>query len=184
MASTNRTRPNQAPEPTTSGSERPGRSPGEAADGWWRERLAGIVNARKSRVSERLKAVAETVRRAGEPLHEEPFSKLGGYTDGAARTIERVATGLRERDVEELAEDVRGFARSRPIVFLGAGLAAGLIAGRFLKSSGDASPRAARAAGARAQQRKRNDRGRRPEAAQDVTPAQAMEDSGVRGRRR
>jgi hypothetical protein len=179
MASTTRTRQNQAPEPTTSGSERPGRSPAEAQDGWWRERLAGVVNARKSRVSERLEAVAETVRRAGEPLHSEPFSKLGGYADGAARTIDRVATGLRNRDVEELADDLRGFAKSRPVAFLGAGLAAGLIAGRFLKSSGDAAREAARSAGARAQR----GRGPRPTAAQGVVRAQAMENSGVRGRR-
>jgi hypothetical protein len=102
-----------------------------------RDRVTSVLNARKSRVSDRLAEVAETMRRVGEPLRDQPFSKLGGYADGAARTIERVATGLRDRDVDQLAQDVRGFARRRPAAFVGAGLAAGLIMARFLKSSGD-----------------------------------------------
>lgn len=135
MPSTSRTGARETLEPTTSGNERPARA-ADGGEGWWRERVTGVVNARKSRVSESLEAVAETVKRAGEPLHGEPFSKLGTYADEAATTIERVAAGLRERDLDELAEDVRGFARSRPALFVGAGLAVGLAAGRFLKSSG------------------------------------------------
>jgi hypothetical protein len=104
-----------------------------------KDRVTGVLNARKSRVSEGLETVAEAVRRVGEPLHDEPFSKLGGYADNAARTIERVATRLRERELDELTEDLRGFARKRPAVFVGAGLAAGLVAARFLKSSGERS---------------------------------------------
>jgi len=136
MASGNRTGPNVTLEPTTSGKERSAATPAGAGDGWWRERITGVVNARKERVSDRLGAVAETVRKVGAPLRDEPFSKLGAYTDEAARAIERVATGLRDRDVDELAEDVRGFARSRPAAFVGTGLAVGLVAGRFLRSSG------------------------------------------------
>jgi hypothetical protein len=141
MASTSRTGTHETSEPTTSGSERPARAATDRGDGWWRERVIGVVNARKSRVSDSLETVAETVKRAGEPLHDEPFSKLGAYADVAAGAIERVAVGLRERDVDELAEDVRGFARSRPALFLGAGLVAGLAAGRFLRSSSEAVPR-------------------------------------------
>jgi hypothetical protein len=103
--------------------------------------------------------VAETVRRVGEPLHGEPFTRLGRYADGAARAIDRVAGDLRDRDLDQLAEDVRGFARRRPAVFVGAGIAAGVIAARFLKSSGSgragarlARPRQAATRGAIARQ--------------------------------
>lgn len=138
MASTNRSVPLEPPREATSGNEPPGPSPTDASDGWLKERVSGILNARKSRVSDRLEAVADTVRRVGEPLRDAPF-RLGAYADDAAHTIDRFASGLRERDLDQLTEDVRDFARRRPAAFVGVGLAAGLIASRFLKSSSERS---------------------------------------------
>lgn len=119
--------------------------------GWIQDRVTREFASRKARVSEGLGAVAEAVRRVGQPLHEDPFSRLGSYADEAARTIDQVATGLRERDIDELADDVRGFARRRPGIFIGAGLVAGMVAGRFFRSSVDepAGEGPARRAGAR-----------------------------------
>jgi hypothetical protein len=139
--------PTESNQPTTSGRE--GAREGGRADagrrddglaGWLQRRVTRELSARKNRVSDRLGNVAESVRRASEPLRAEPFPALGGLAENAARRIERVADGLRERELDELAEDVRGFARHRPGAFIGAGLAAGLIAGRFLRSSGPVAP--------------------------------------------
>ncbi len=104
-----------------------------------RGRLNDELNARKDRLTETLGGVAETVRRVGEPLREPPYSSLGEYVDTAAGRIERLATDLRERDVDELARDLGNLARRRPAVFVGATLAAGIVAARFLKSSRSAS---------------------------------------------
>lgn len=180
MASTNRTVPNESQQSATSGNSRPGRRSGEGAEGWLRERVTGVLNARKSRVSDQLEAVADTVRRVGEPLHGEPYDKLGGYADGAARTIERVATGLRDRDLDELAEDVRGFARRQPAVFIGAGLAAGVVAARFLKSSSDHG-NGVRGTQGQGQQRGRPARGA---GAADAGQASGAAATGARGRGR
>ncbi len=107
-----------------------------------RGRLSSELNASKNRVTERLDEVAETVRRMGEPLHQPPYAVLGEYVNDTAGRIERLASDLRERDVEDLAHDLGDLARRRPAAFVGASLAAGIVAARFLKSSsGEATPR-------------------------------------------
>lgn len=100
-----------------------------------RGRVSDELNARKDRLTETLDGVAETVRRVGEPLREPPYAALGEYVDTAAGRLERLATDLRGRDVDELAREVGRFARKRPAAFVGATLVAGIMAARFLKSS-------------------------------------------------
>ncbi len=100
-----------------------------------RGRINDELNARKDRVTESLDGIADTVARMGEPLREPPYSALGEYVDTAAGRIRQLAGGLRERDVDELAHEVGEFARRRPAMFVGATLAAGIVAARFLKSS-------------------------------------------------
>lgn len=101
-----------------------------------RDRLSQELNARKDRASELIESVAGTVRRVGEPLHDQSLGRLGEYTDEAASRLDRIATGLRERDVAELADDVREFGRRHPAAFAAIGFAAGMAAARFLKSTG------------------------------------------------
>ncbi len=100
-----------------------------------RRQVSYEMNTQKNLVTDALDSLADTVRRVGEPLHEAPYSALGGYTEDAAKRIERLAADLRRRDVRQLAREVGEFARRSPAVFVGAGLAAGLLAGRVLKSS-------------------------------------------------
>jgi hypothetical protein len=100
-----------------------------------RDRVSDELNARKTRVSDMLGGVADTVRRFGEPLRDIPIPALGDYADGAADRIEHLATDLRERDVAELAGDIRDLARRRPAIVVGAGFAVGVLAARLLKGS-------------------------------------------------
>lgn len=100
-----------------------------------RGRVSGELNARKNRVTETIDSVAGTIREVGEPLRKLPYPALGDYAEDAAARLERVAKDLRARNVEDLAQDLGELARRRPAVFVGAGLAAGLLAGRFLKSA-------------------------------------------------
>jgi hypothetical protein len=101
-----------------------------------RGRLKTELNARKDRVSGVLDGMAETVRRAGEPLRDRSAA-LGGYADQAADGLKRIADGLRERDVAELASDVEALARRHPGAFVATGFAAGLLAARFLRTSAE-----------------------------------------------
>jgi hypothetical protein len=100
-----------------------------------RGRAIDELNGRKDEVSRTLETVARTMRRAGEPLRDLRYEAPARYADAAAGGLERFAAGLRERDVTELPEEVRGLARRQPTAFVAAGFAVGVLAARFLKSS-------------------------------------------------
>lgn len=108
-----------------------------------RERMASELNVRKDRATEMLDEVAGAVRRMLEPLREPPLAALGDYAEEAASRLERIATGFRDHDVAELADEVRGLARRRPAAFAVATFATGLLAARFLKSTSEPTSAAA-----------------------------------------
>jgi hypothetical protein len=59
---------------------------------------------------------------------------VSGLTQNAADALERVSGALRNRDLNSMVRDLEGFARSQPALFLGAAVASGFLAMRFLKS--------------------------------------------------
>jgi hypothetical protein len=117
-----------------------------------RERVNSELNVRKDRASQMLDDLARAVRRVREPLHDPSLAALGEYADQAAERLEHFASEVRERDVAELADEVRGLARHRPAVFAAATFATGLVAARFLKSTSE--PRAAASAASRPRPRR------------------------------
>jgi hypothetical protein len=100
-----------------------------------RGRISSAMDARKDRAIDSLMGVADAVRRLGDPLQEESYGKAAEYTRKAAERLDDVALYLRERDTQQLIQDLRGFARRQPAVFMGIGFLAGALCGRFLKSS-------------------------------------------------
>jgi hypothetical protein len=100
-----------------------------------RGRISSAMDARKDRAIDSLMGIADAVRRMGDPLQEESYDKAAEYTRKAAERLDEAALYLRERNTQELIQDVRGFARRQPAVFLGIGFLAGAVCARFLKSS-------------------------------------------------
>ena len=66
---------------------------------------------------------------------------LADYAGKAADQLEQFSARLRERDLTELMDDAKRFARRQPALFVGIAFAAGVIAARFLKSSPDGQRR-------------------------------------------
>jgi hypothetical protein len=100
------------------------------------------LSTQKDRAADGITAVIEAVRHTGDQLREKNGT-IAGYADSAVGQLERWSSQLRDRDVSELIDDVGAFARRRPAVFVGGGVALGLLAARFLKSSSTgAMPRA------------------------------------------
>lgn len=60
------------------------------------------------------------------------LTKLAG---SAADGLERLSSDLRNKDVGTMLRDVQSFARDQPVAFFGLTMAAGFLAGRFLKAS-------------------------------------------------
>jgi hypothetical protein len=103
-----------------------------------REQASSRLSSQKDRAADGLTSVVEAVRQTGQQLREKNGG-LASYVDSAAAELERWGSHLRTHDVADIANDIKAFARRRPAMFLGGGVALGLIAARFLKSSGEGS---------------------------------------------
>ena len=92
-----------------------------------------------------LSSVAGAVREVSDKLKQQEQGGIanyaGEYGKKAAEQIEGVTTYLREHDVNQLVDEVEGFARRQPAYFLGAAFLVGFVGVRFLKSSKPSMPK-------------------------------------------
>jgi ElaB/YqjD/DUF883 family membrane-anchored ribosome-binding protein len=102
-----------------------------------RERATQQLSNQKNRATDGLGNIASAVRQSAQPLRDQHHETIASYVGKAADQLEKLSSSLRERDVPELLDDARRFARERPAVFIGASFAAGLMAARFFKSSAE-----------------------------------------------
>lgn len=101
-----------------------------------RNQASSQLTTQKERAAAGLGSVVEAVRQTGQQLRGKNDA-LAGYAESAAAQLEGWSSQLRDRDVSELVDNVKTFARRRPALFLGGGVALGVIAARILKSSGE-----------------------------------------------
>jgi len=94
------------------------------------------LDDRKARASDTLGSIAGAVRGMSQPLRDGGQSGIADYVNKAADGIERWAGDLKRQDVDDALRAAQRFARRQPALFLGAAFTAGLLAARFLKSSG------------------------------------------------
>jgi len=104
-----------------------------------RQTVTTQASSQKDRAVESLTVLAQAVRQTGDQLRSQEQRAVAGYTDTAARYIEQVSSFLRDRDINEMIYDVERYARRNPTTFIGGAFTLGLLAGRFLKSSSQAS---------------------------------------------
>jgi len=90
--------------------------------------------------------LAGALRSAAHELDGEQKASVARVVGRAADGLERLAGTLRSKDLDTIVSDAQTFARREPALFLGAAVAVGFLAVRFLKSGSE--QRAAHAAGA------------------------------------
>ena len=100
-----------------------------------REQVASRLADQKDRAAEGLSGVARALRQTGQQLRDQDQQGVTGYIDRAASQVERISGYLQNSDLGRLVDDVEGFARRQPAMFLGGALVLGLLGARFLKSS-------------------------------------------------
>lgn len=100
-----------------------------------RSQVTTRLDGQKERLVSGLGMVALAVRQTGQQMREQDVGPVAEYADKAAEQVEKVSQYLRRTEVDELIGQAERFARRQPTVFLGGGLALGLLAARFLKSS-------------------------------------------------
>lgn len=92
---------------------------------------------RKDQTAQGLNVVSSAVRDMGDKLRQnDQTSSYAGFVDQAANQVERAASYLRNHDVREIVGAAEDWARRDPALALGGAFVLGLIAARFLKSSG------------------------------------------------
>jgi len=100
-----------------------------------KQQTTALLATRKDQAAGALYTVGHALRQTGQQLREQDQTAIAGYADQAAMQVERVSRYLQDRDMRQLVDDTEGFARQRPVVFVGGALTLGLLAARFLKSS-------------------------------------------------
>ena len=101
-----------------------------------KQTVATQASSRKDQAAESLRMVAQAVRQTGEDLRGRDQAAIAGYADTVAERVEGFSDYLQGREVNQLVGEVERYARQNPALFLGGAFALGLVAARFLKSSG------------------------------------------------
>lgn len=99
------------------------------------EQVKSQLANQKHEAAQRLVPIQTALRETAQQLRKQGQAPVAQYADKTSDQVERFSGYLRETEVDEMVEEARGFARSRPALFLGGALTLGFIGARFLKSS-------------------------------------------------
>jgi hypothetical protein len=104
------------------------------------DRVRQFADDGKSRASDKLEEISRIVEEAAAQIEERLGPQYGGYARRAAEGVSGFAGTLRDREVDELYEDVRAFVRKSPGVAIGAAAAIGFVLVRLAKAGTAGSP--------------------------------------------
>jgi hypothetical protein len=99
------------------------------------EQVKSQLGTQKHRASQRMVPVQSALRETAHQLRSQGQGPMAEYAEKASDQVERFSGYLRETDVDEIIDEVRGVARRRSALFVGGAAALGFLATRFLKSS-------------------------------------------------
>lgn len=99
-----------------------------------KERAEQVAETQKEAGTSHVRTLATAVHGAAREL-EQGMPRLASSVHGVARTIEDTAESVRNKNVDELVEDLGRYAREQPGLVFGGAVVAGIVLSRFLKSS-------------------------------------------------
>ena len=97
-------------------------------------RIREAADQGKGKTSDALEELSRIVEEAAESIEERLGPQFSPAARRAAEAVSGLATTLRERDVDQLYEDVAGFVRRSPAVAVGIAAALGFVAVRLVKA--------------------------------------------------
>ncbi|MGH6901390.1 MAG: hypothetical protein ACREIR_01465 [Geminicoccaceae bacterium] len=100
-----------------------------------RQRARSAATDQKNVAASRMEGIAHALRTASDDLQTRGQPTFAEYSRHMADGLESMAESLGRRDVDDLVGSVEGFARARPVAFLGGAVVAGFALARFMKSS-------------------------------------------------
>lgn len=99
-----------------------------------REQATTRVDDQKVRAADGLVGFADALNQVSSSMRDQNPA-VANFADTAATRLESFATTIRDKDVNELMNEVEDLARRQPALFIGGAFLAGVFAARFLKSS-------------------------------------------------
>ena len=97
-----------------------------------------MVDDATARAETEARRAADAASAASEEF--QPGTPQPQATDYVADAMNQVAGAIQDTDLDQATRQVARFARENPVLFLGGAALLGFAAGRFLKSSGPATP--------------------------------------------
>lgn len=101
-----------------------------------KQRASSLFDSQKSSAVSEVNQLADALRRVGGEMQDSRFA--GSLINMAADKLQSLGSGIENRGLDELKDDVERFARRNPAAFIGGALVLGVMAARFLKSHGRA----------------------------------------------
>jgi hypothetical protein len=103
-------------------------------------KTSDVLTEQKSNLTSGLSTVAQSIRQVSNNLRntteENKVGKLTAqYGTDFAGQIDRLSRYVESAELQDLADDLKGFARRQPALFLGGAFTLGLLLARFLKTS-------------------------------------------------
>jgi ElaB/YqjD/DUF883 family membrane-anchored ribosome-binding protein len=138
---TTRTRSDGRTSETTSGRTSPGQGTADlgqtAGDvaGEAGRALEQKASQGMTQVGDTLRGVAQAARQTGDNIASEQ-PQIGRYLTTAATKLDEAATYVTEHEPAELIDRAQVMARRQPALVIGAGMLAGVVIGRLLKTAG------------------------------------------------
>lgn len=102
------------------------------------EQVFAFAAQGKDRITESLDGIAKYVGDIAAQVEEKLGPQYGGYAKQAADAVSGISSSLRDKDVEELFDEARGYVRKSPAVAIGAAAAAGFLISRLVKAGSEA----------------------------------------------
>lgn len=99
------------------------------------EEVRATAGSYKQVAAGQVGSVAQALRQAANSLNEQNQSGVAQYIERAAEGVERFAQSLDERDLADLATQMRDIVQRQPALFIGGAVTLGFFAARFIKSS-------------------------------------------------
>jgi hypothetical protein len=118
------------------------------------DRVRSFADDGKTRASESLDELSRAVEEAAQMIDERMGEQYGDYARRAAEAVSTFSTNLRERDVDDIYEDVAGYVRKSPGVAIGVAAIVGFTLVRLVRAGLEQPERGEGGSGGKTRKRK------------------------------
>jgi hypothetical protein len=114
--------------------ERAREAASEAGDAAWQQ-AHGQFEQQSGRAAEQGENLAAALRRMADEFEQQNQPMFSSYANSFAQYTDSFSQRLREKNLNHVMDDVRGYSRRQPALFVGGAIATGFLLARFLNSS-------------------------------------------------